>query len=84
MSGNAVLEAHLGTNIDLAMSAWQENVRVIVADTHSLSRNTPDKMLHKAVQSAAVAGEWDKTRMVCAILHKQHYDLGVLHTNQGV
>ena len=84
MSGNAVLEARLESNIDLAMSAWQENVRVMVVDTHSLSRNTPDEMLHKAVQPAAVAGEWDKTRMVCAILHKKHYDLGVLRTNQGV
>ena len=41
-------------------------------------------MLDKAVQLAAVAGESDNTRMVCAILHKQHYDLGVLRTNQGV
>ena len=36
VSGNAVLEARLGTNIDLAMSAWQENVRVMVVNTHSL------------------------------------------------
>ena len=84
VSGNAVLEARLGTNTDLAMSAWQENVRVMVVDTHSLSRDTPDGMLHKAVQFAAVAGERDKTRMVCAILHKKHYDLGVLRTNHGV
>ena len=37
-----------------------------------------------AVQYAGIAGERDKTRMVCAILHKKHYDLGVLHTAQGV
>ena len=35
-------------------------------------------------QYAAVAGERDKTRMVCAILHKKHYDLGVVHTAQGI
>ena len=64
MSGNAILEARLGTNIDLAMSAWQENVRVMVVDTHSLSRDTPDKVLDKAVQFAAAAGERDKTNGV--------------------
>ena len=26
----------------------------------------------------------DKNKMVCAILHNGHYDLGVLHTAQGV
>ena len=40
--------------------------------------------LGNAVQYAAVAGERDKTRMVCAIFHKKHYDLGVVHTAQGV
>ena len=40
----------------------------------SLSRDTPDEVLGKAVQFAAVTGERDKTRMVCAILHKKHYD----------
>ena len=48
----------------MAMSAWQENVRVMVVDTHSLSWDTPDELLDKAVQYAAVAGERDKTRMV--------------------
>ena len=79
VSGKAVLEARLGANTDLAISAWQENVRVMIVDTHSLSRDTPDEMLDKAVQFAAAAGERDKTRMVCA-----HYDLGVLRTDQGV
>ena len=83
VSCNAALEARLGTNIDLAMSAWQENVRVMVVDIHSLSRDTPDEVLDKAVQFAAVAGERDKTRMVCAILHKKHYDLGVVCTDHG-
>ena len=56
----------------------------MVVNTRSLSRDTPDEVLDKAVQYAAVAGESDKTRMVCAILHKQHYDLGVLRTDHGV
>ena len=41
-------------------------------------------VLENAVQYAAAAAERDKTRMVCAILHKKHYDLGVLHTAQGI
>ena len=36
------------------------------------------------MQYAAAAGERDKTRMVCAILHKKHYDLGAVHTAQGI
>ena len=52
----------------------------MVADTSTISRDTADQVLDNAVQYAAVAGERDKTRMVCAILHKKHYDLSVRHT----
>ena len=55
----------------------------MVVDTRTISRDTADQVLEKTVQYAAVAGERDKTRMVCAILHRGHYDLGVLHTVQG-
>ena len=68
----------------MTMFTWQENVRVMVVNTRTLSRDTADQDLEKAVQYAGIAGERDKTRMVCAILHKKHYDLGVLHTAQGV
>ena len=84
VSGRTVGEARLGTNVDLAMFAWQENVRVMVVNTRTISRDSPDEVLDSAVQFAAVAGESDKTRMVCAILHKKHYDLGVLQTANGV
>jgi hypothetical protein len=84
VEGKAVREARLGANVDLAMFTWQENVRVMVVNTRTLSRDTADHALEKAVQYAGIAGERDKTRMVCAILHKEHYDLGVLHTAQGV
>ena len=66
------------------MFTWQENVRVMVVNTCTISRDTADEVLDKAVQYAAVAGERDKTRMVCAILHKKHYDIGVLHTAEGI
>jgi hypothetical protein len=56
----------------------------MVVNTRTLSGDTADQDLEKAVQYAGIAGERDKTRMVCAILHKKHYDLGVLHTAQGV
>ena len=56
----------------------------MVVNTRTLTGGTPDEALDKAVQYAAVAGERDKTKMVCAILHNGHYDLGVLHTAQGV
>ena len=56
----------------------------MVVNTCTISRDTADEVLDKAVQYAAAAGERDKTRMVCAILHKKHYDLGVVHTAQGI
>ena len=46
------------------MFTWQENVRVVVVNTCTISRDTPDEVLDKAVQYAAAAGERDKTRMV--------------------
>ena len=79
VSGKAVGVAALGTNTDLALSTWQENVGVMVVDTRTISRDTADEVLEKTVQYAAVAGERDKTKMVCAI-GQGHYDLGVLHT----
>ena len=56
----------------------------MVVNTRTISRDTADEVLDKAVQYAAIAGERDKTRTVCAILHKKHYDLGVLHTAEGI
>ena len=37
VSGKAVSDARLGTNTDLAMFTWQENVRVMVVNTRTLS-----------------------------------------------
>ena len=65
VSGKAVGDARLGTNTDLAMLTWQENVRVMVVNTRTISRDTADEVLDNAVQYAAVAGERDKTS--CAI-----------------
>ena len=53
-------DARLGTNTDLAMFTWQENVRVMVVNTRTISRDTADEVLDKAVQYAAAAGERDK------------------------
>ena len=57
VSGKAVGDARLGTNTDLAMFTWQENVRVMVVNTRTISRDTADEVLDNAVQYAAVAGE---------------------------
>ena len=55
----------------------------MVVNTRTISPFTADEVLdtHNAVQYAAAAG---KTKVVCAILHKKHYDLGVLHTAEGI
>ena len=48
VSGKAVREARLGTNLDLAMFTWQENVRVMVVNTCTISLDTADEVLDKA------------------------------------
>ena len=52
VEGKAVREARLGANVDLAMFTWQENVRVMVVNTRTLSRDTADQDPEKAVQYA--------------------------------
>ena len=84
MSGKATSKDRLGSTPDLAMSMYRENVRVMVVNADEISRDTPDEKLHLAVSSAIAPGEFDKSRVVCAVLHKCHFDLAVLHTTEGV
>ena len=56
----------------------------MVIDAEMVSRDTPDQDLGKAVKFELTPGECDKKRVVCAVLHRKHFDLGVVRTPQGV
>ena len=66
------------------MAMFKEDVRVMVIDAKMVSRDTPDQDLAKAVKFGLTPGECDKKRVVCAVLHRKHFDLGVVRAAQGV
>jgi len=82
--GNAVGMARHGTVNDLALYTLGMNVRVAVIPTSRIFNNTPDEKLVESVVLASVPGECDKSRVICAVLHKNHFDLGVLRTSGSV
>jgi hypothetical protein len=83
-SGNAEGKARHGSNSDLALYTLGKDVRVTVISTDRIFSTTPDEKLFQAVELAAILGESEKSRVVCAILHKGHFDLGVLRTPDSV
>ena len=76
--------ARHGTVNDLALYTLGMNVRVAVIPTSRIFNNTPDEKLVESVVLASVPGECDKSRVICAVLHKNHFDLGVLRTSGSV
>ena len=84
VSGNAVGMARHGTVNDLALYTLGMNVRVAVIPTSRIFNNTPDEKLVESVVLASVPGECDKSRVICAVLHKNHFNLGVLRTSGSV
>jgi len=73
-----------GTVKALALYTLEKDVRVAVISTSRIFNNTPDEKLVESVVLATVPGECDKSRVVCAVLHKNHFDLGVLRTSGSV
>ena len=59
------------------MAMFKEDVRVMVIDAEMISRDTPDQDLAKAVKLELTPGECDKKRVVCGVLHRKHFELGV-------
>jgi hypothetical protein len=55
---------------------------VIVTD--NIFSTTPDEKLFLSVFPAIAPGEREKSRVICAVLHKDHFDLGVLRTSDSV
>jgi hypothetical protein len=84
VSGKVSGQARLGPTTDLALYTLEEDVRVMVIATDKIFSTTPDEKLLESVVSAFVPGEREKSRVVCAILHKEHFDLGVIRTLDSV
>ena len=84
ISGKARGKAVHGSITDLALCTLEEDVRVMVIVTANIFSTTPDEKLLESVFPAFVAGEREKSRVVCAILHNEHFDLGVLRTSDSV
>jgi hypothetical protein len=77
-------EGRLGTFQDLALYTFSLDVRVVVVHADMIKADSSDEALTLAcfprpsdVTNEALAGEHGKRRVVCAVLSKAHYDLGV-------
>ena len=84
VSGKAIGKARHGTTADLALYTLEEDVRVMVITADRIFSTTPDEKLLECVAPAFVPGEREKSRVVCVILHKEHFDLGVIRTLDSV
>ena len=73
-----------GTMIDLALSTLDQDVRVVVISTDRILSTTLDEKLPQAAEWVHVPDECDKTKVVCAVLHNEHFDLGVLRTGDSI
>ena len=63
---------------DLALYTLFSDIRVVVVIVDMIHANSNEKQLSDACVVAGFEGESEKRRVVCAILEKDHYNLGVV------
>ena len=63
---------------DLAIYTLFLDIRVIVVHADAIRADSTEKQLSEACIVAGFEGECEKRRVVCAVLEKGHYDLGVV------
>ena len=63
---------------DLAIYTLFLDIRVMVVHVDMIRANSSDKELEDACMVAGFEGECEKRRVVCAVLGRGHYDLGVV------
>jgi hypothetical protein len=83
ITGTAKKEARLGLINDFAAYTAKTPYQVVVIDTANIWSDTPDEeLLKRAVRKAEIKTdtEFVKSRVLCAVLHKNHYDLGVVRS----
>ena len=75
----------LGTFQDFAFYTFSQDIRVVVVHADMVKADSSDEDLARAcfprtsdVREQALVGACRKQRVVCAVLSKEHYDLGVV------
>ena len=66
------------------MFTRHDDVRVMVIDTKAILCTSSQADLEKAVRPTLCPGECEKSRVVCAISSPDHFDIGVVHTSNGI
>jgi hypothetical protein len=87
ITGTAKKEARLGLINDFAAYTAKTPYQVVVIDTSNIWSDTPDGELRKlAVRKAEIRTdtEFVKSRVLCAVLHNNHYDLGVVRSEGSI
>jgi hypothetical protein len=82
VSGIAKGKDRWGSPTDLALYTLYEDVRVVVVDADEILCETPDEELLASCTVATFDGSSAKSRVVCAVLSKCHYQLGVVSDAQ--
>jgi hypothetical protein len=82
VKGLAQGEARLGLINDFAAYTAKTPFQVVVVDTGGIWSDSSTEELHRAVRKAELKTdtEFYKCRVVCAVFHKKHYDLGVVRS----
>jgi hypothetical protein len=78
VSGVAKGKDRWGSSADLALYTLYDDVRVVVIDADAILSGTADEDLLKTCSTATLGGTCSTSRVVCAILSKNHYQLGVV------
>ena len=82
VSGIAKGKDRWGSPTDLALYTLYDDVRVVVVYADEILCETPDEELLASCTVATFDGSSAKSRVVCAVLSKCHYQLGVVSDAQ--
>ena len=86
VTGVAKGEDRLGLINDFAAYTAKTPFQVMVIDSSIIWSDSSDEELRRAVRKAELKTdtEYVKCRVLCAVLHKKHYDLGVVRSAGSV
>ena len=86
ITGTAKGKERLGEVNDFAAYTANTPFQVMVIDSQHIWSDTSDTDLRKALRKAEIKTDMDivKSRVLCAVLHNKHYDLGVVRSAGSV
>ena len=67
-----------GTVVDLGLYTRFLDIRIVIIDTGKIRGDSSDADLYKCCTEAVFPGECEKRRVVCAVGHSNHFDLGAV------